>query len=43
MISMFGPGFDSPQLHKQEKTDTPERGFLFSRQSSQDYMKNKTF
>ena len=29
MISMFGPGFDSPQLHKQAENNNPERGFVF--------------
>jgi hypothetical protein len=29
MISMFGRGFDSRQLHDQAENNYPERGFVF--------------
>jgi len=29
MISMFGRGFDSRQLHDQAENNHPERGFVF--------------
>jgi hypothetical protein len=30
MVSLTGPGFDSPQLHIKQKADTPKGVFVFT-------------